>query len=117
VRSIYSSRRRNLSKNNSRRYKRYRNYKSKKGKGPRLICPICNRPLNLTITAIEHQESGKKAHFDCILKELKKSYQLNPKEEMIYLGGGSFGIIERVKGKNTFGFIIKRRFQYENRDH
>jgi len=106
-----------VSKSSSRRYKRYRNYKSRKGKGPRLLCPLCNRLLNVTVTAIEHQESGKKAHFDCILKELKNHYQLNPKEEIIYLGSGSFGIIERVKGKNPFGFIIKKRFQYENRDH
>jgi hypothetical protein len=72
--------------------------------------------LNVTVTAIEHQESGKKAHFDCILKELKNRYQLNPKEEIIYLGSGCFGIIERIKGKSPLGFVIKKRFQYENRE-
>jgi hypothetical protein len=105
-----------VSRNYHKKYKRYRNYKSKKGQ-PRSICPICNRPLNITITAIQHRETGKKAHFDCIHKELKKSYQLSPREELFYLGGGSFGIIERVKGKNSPGFIIKKRFQYEDRDH
>jgi hypothetical protein len=70
----------------------------------------------MAITAIQHKESGKKAHFDCVLKELKKSYQLTQKEEVYYLGGGTFGIIERVKGKNSLGFVIKKRFQYENRD-
>jgi hypothetical protein len=68
------------------------------------------------MTAIVHKETGKKAHFDCILKELKKSYQLNPKEELFYLGGGSFGIIERAKEKNAMGFVITKRFQYESRE-
>jgi hypothetical protein len=81
------------------------------------MCPLCNRPLNVTVTAIEHQESGNKAHFDCILNELKNRYQLSPKEEIMYLGSGSFGIIERVKGKSPLGFVIKKRFQYENREH
>jgi hypothetical protein len=104
-----------VSKNYNKKYKRYRNYRSQKPKQPRSIRPICNRPLNVTITSIDHRETGKKAHFDCILKELKKSHQLTPKEELYYLGGGSFGIIERVKGKNSIGFIIKKRFQYERR--
>ncbi len=106
-----------MSKNYQRKNKRYRNYKPQKGKQPRLTCPVCSRPLNVTMTAIEHQDTGKKAHFDCILKELRKSYQLSPREEIFYLGGGSFGIIERVKGKSSLGFIVKKRFQYENRDH
>ena len=104
-----------MSKNYHRKSKRYHHYRPKKT-GPRYICPICNRPLNVTMTAIVHKETSKKAHFDCVLKELKKSYQLNPKEELFYLGGGSFGIIERVKGKNSMGFVIKKRFQYENRE-
>ena len=104
-----------MSKNYQRRSKRYRNFRTGAGKVVKLICPICNKPLNLAVTAIIHKETGKKAHFDCVLKELKKSYHLNPKEEMYYIGGGSFGIIERIKGKNSIGFTIKKRFQYEDR--
>ena len=104
-----------MSRNYHRKSKGHHHYRPKKS-GPRYICPICNRPLNVTMTAIVHKETGKKAHFDCILKELKKSYQLTPKEELLYLGGGSFGIIERAKGKNSMGFVIKKRFQYESRE-
>ena len=102
-----------MSKNYQRRAKRYRGNRSK---GPRPICPVCSKPINVTTTAITHKESGKKAHFDCVLKELKKSYQLNAKEELFYLGGGCFGVIERKKGKGSAGFTIKKRFQYEDRD-
>jgi hypothetical protein len=67
------------------------------------------------VTAITHKETGKKAHFDCIINEIKKSYPLKPREEVFYLGGGSFGIIEDSKGNTLRGFIIKRRIQYEER--
>ena len=105
-----------MSKSNQRRTKRYRGYKPRGPRQPRLVCPVCNKPLNVTTTAITHRESGKKAHFDCVLKELRKSYQLNPTEELFYLGGGGFGIVERKKRKGSPGFTIKKRFQYEERD-
>lgn len=105
-----------MSRNSQRRFRRHRNYRSRKKGEIRLFCPLCNKPLSVISTAIIHKETNRKAHFDCILKELKKSYQLNPNEEMYYLGGGNFGIVERVKGKNPLGFIIKKKFQYEKRE-
>jgi len=71
--------------------------------------------VSYLITAVVHRETGKKAHFDCIIKELRKSYQLKPREDVYYLGGGSFGIVE-TKGKKNSSFIVKRRIQYEERD-
>jgi len=67
------------------------------------------------LTSIVHKETGKKAHFDCIIKELKKVYSLRPEEEICYLGGGSFGIVESAKDAQMKGFVIKRRFQYEEK--
>jgi len=46
------------------------------------ICPICNKPIHRISTAILHKETGKHVHFDCILRELKKEYHLNPNEEI-----------------------------------
>lgn len=97
------------------KYKRYRDKKHRRDKGRRDICPVCNKPINKLITAIIHKETGKKAHFDCVLKELKKFYQVKPKEEVYYIGGGSFGIIEGLKGPNGKGFVIKKRIQYEEK--
>ena len=77
------------------------------------ICPICNKPIHTTSTAILQKETGKHVHFDCILKELKKEYHLNPNEEIYYIGTGKFGIVEKVKKGNTRELIIKRRIQYE----
>ncbi len=80
------------------------------------ICPICNKPIHNTSTAIVHRETGKKAHFDCLLKELEKEYHLNPNEEIYYIGAGRFGIVEKVKKGKSFELVIKRRIQYEERD-
>ena len=96
------------------RHRKYRGPHQRRKK-PREICPICGKPVNYLITAIVHRETGKKAHFDCIIKELRKSYQLKPREDIYYLGGGSFGIVE-TKGKKHSGFVVKRRIQYEERD-
>ena len=95
-------------------YKKYRDYRRKE-KAKREICPVCNKPINKIITAIIHKETKKKAHFDCILKELRKYYHLNTNEEVCYIGCGSFGIVEGLKGINAKGFIIKRKIQYEEK--
>jgi hypothetical protein len=94
---------------------RYRRYKGRKKNIPRDICPVCSKPINKILTAIVHRETGKKAHFDCILNEIKKAHPLKNREEVYYLGGGTFGIIEESKGNRSKGFVIKRRIQYEDK--
>jgi len=104
-----------VSKYNQRSSKKYRGYRPRRDRKPKELCPICSKPVSYLITAVVHRETGKKAHFDCIIKELRKSYQLKPREDVYYLGGGSFGIVE-TKGKKNSSFIVKRRIQYEERD-
>jgi len=104
-----------MNSHSPKKYKRYRNYRYSRKYRPREICPVCSKPINKVLTTIVHKETGKKAHFDCILKMLKNHYNLKPNEDVYYIGGGSFGIIEESKGKNTKDFIIKRRIQYEEK--
>ena len=103
-----------MNTHNRKHYKKYRDYR-KKEKAKREICPVCNKPINKIITAITHKETKKKAHFDCVLKELRKYHHLKPKEEVYYLGGGSFGIVEGPKGAKTKSFVVKRKIQYEEK--
>jgi len=79
------------------------------------ICPICNKPIHTVSTSIIHKETGKRAHFDCLLKELKKEYHLNPDEDIFYIGAGRFGIVEKIKKGKNINLVIKRRIQYEDR--
>jgi hypothetical protein len=104
-----------LNTHHHKRSHRYRRYKSRRKHFPKDICPVCNKPINKILTAIVHRDTGRKAHFDCIINEIKKSYPLKQREEVCYLGGGSFGIIEESKGNRAKGFIIKKRIQYEER--
>jgi len=95
--------------------RKFRRFRKHRDNLPREICPLCSKPINKIMTAITHKETGKKAHFDCILKELKKSTPLRPQEEIYYLGGGCFGVVEDQKPAGSGNFIVKRRFQYEER--
>jgi hypothetical protein len=95
--------------------RKFRRFRKNRDQQVREICPLCNRPINKMMTSITHKETEKKAHFDCIIKELKKSYPLKPREEIYYLGGGSFGIVEDLKHPGSGHFIIKKRFQYEEK--
>jgi len=97
------------------RTRKYYTPRTRRKKEKREKCPLCNKPLNAIITAIKHRSSGKKAHFDCVIKELKKYYCLKPKESIYYLGGGSFGVIETTGEEGNRSFIIKKRIQYEER--
>lgn len=102
-----------MRRNFSGKYKKRKDYRDRTERLSGEICPICDKPLNAVVTAIIHRETGKKAHFDCILKELKKFYPLTPEEEIYYIGGGSFGIIQTANSAK--GFIIKRRIKYEEK--
>ncbi|EKV58112.1 hypothetical protein A966_01838 [Brachyspira hampsonii 30446] len=83
----------------------------------RPICPICNEPIYIIEEAIRHNASGELAHFECILNEIKDNNIADMEEEdkIVYLGSGTFGIIqERQNGKNT-RFFVRKRINYENR--
>ena len=99
----------------SQKKKSFFNRKNKDKEKNYEICPICNRPIHTIATSIIHKETGKRAHFDCLLRELKKEYHLKPDEDIFYIGAGRFGIVEKVKKGKNLNLVIKRRIQYEER--
>lgn len=81
------------------------------------ICPICNKPIYITEEGITHNATGKLAHFECILNEIKQNNikDIEENDKIVYLGSGTFGIIqERQSGKNLKLFV-RKRINYENR--
>ncbi|WP_304354295.1 hypothetical protein [Brachyspira innocens] len=83
----------------------------------RPFCPICNEPIYIIEEAIRHNGTGELAHFECILNEIKEnnSSEMEEEDKIVYLGSGTFGIIqERQSGKNT-RFFVRKRINYENR--
>jgi hypothetical protein len=80
-------------------------------------CPICARPVRELASALTHRLSGKPAHFDCIVKELRDANEISPEERLCYLGAGSFGILEfRSQGEGS-KFVIRKRIPYEEKEH
>jgi hypothetical protein len=76
-------------------------------------CPLCGKPVYDLSTAISaSRETGEPAHFDCVLERVGASESLASGEKLVYLGSGSFGVVE-FKEKNESAFLVKRRIQWE----
>jgi hypothetical protein len=76
-------------------------------------CPLCGKPVYDLSTAVSAaKETGDPAHFDCVLERVSAAESLGPQEKLVYLGSGSFGVVE-FKDKNESAFTVKRRIQWE----
>jgi hypothetical protein len=76
-------------------------------------CPICGKPVyDLSSALAANREAGDPAHFDCVLERVAASESLAPEEKLVYLGSGSFGVVE-FKDKSESHFTVKRRIQWE----
>ncbi len=79
-------------------------------------CPICGKPIRDMYAAVAYSESKVPAHFDCVLKELKKTNELKPNEKICYLGNGSFGIVQFRGPESPIRFFVRKRIQYESKE-
>jgi hypothetical protein len=80
------------------------------------LCPVCQKAVRELHAAITHRESGKPAHFDCILQLLRDSSDLQESEKICYLGKGCFGVVQFRQNAGPTRFVIRRRIQYEQTD-
>ena len=77
------------------------------------VCPLCNKPVYDLSTALSSsRETGDPSHFDCVLERINASESIASSEKLVYLGSGSFAVVE-FKDKNENGFVVKRRIQWE----
>ena len=76
-------------------------------------CPLCDQMVRDVLSAIDYQEQP--AHFDCILKLIQNEEEMEPNEKIIYLGGGSFGIVQ-YRNANNSKLFVRKRIQYEEKD-
>ena len=76
-------------------------------------CPICGKPVyDLSTAMTASKEAGEPAHFDCVLERVAAAESLSAQERLVYLGSGTFGVIE-FKDKNESSFVVKRRIPWE----
>ncbi len=73
---------------------------------PKENCVICSKQITQMSQAIFDSEKVVSAHFDCIMEDLKKRYQLKQGQRVTYLGNNQFGVIEDIKAGNSTKFKI-----------
>lgn len=76
-------------------------------------CPLCDQIVRDVLSAIDYQDQP--AHFDCIIKILQAEEELEANEKIIYLGGGSFGIVQ-YRSANNSKLFVRKRIQYEEKE-
>ncbi|ADK31070.1 hypothetical protein R4M03_07450 [Brachyspira pilosicoli] len=88
-----------------------------KDKSEKAICPICNEPIYIPEEGIMHNVTNKLAHFECILKEIKSNNEeeMEENDKIVYLGSGTFGIIQERKNSKGTKLFVRKRINYENR--
>lgn len=79
-------------------------------------CPVCGKPVRELPSALTHRVSGKPAHFECIMKEIRDANELAPQERLCYLGAGTFGILQFRSAGGATKFTIRKRISYEEKD-
>lgn len=81
-----------------------------------VICPKCGQPITDISSAITDKESGKPAHFDCILNQVKQTEQVGENEKIAYIGQGRFAVIYYENPRDQRHFTIKKIIEWEERD-
>lgn len=77
------------------------------------MCPICEKPVHDLSSALgSDRETGLPAHFECVYERITAAENLSPGEKVVYLGSGSFAVVEFKDGKEA-AFVVKRRIQWE----
>ena len=99
---------------------RRRRDRRKRGRGPSnrenrtfTKCPLCDQTVRDVLTAIDYNDMP--AHFDCIIKHLEETEEMEPKDKIVYLGGGSFGIVQ-FRNNNRNKLFVRKRIQFEEKD-
>ncbi len=109
------NKKRKPSKNHYKKKNKYNNEKTTNNYDKvDIICFICNKPISNTHDIVNNKEE-KKAHFNCVIKDLSKKENLKKNQSIIYIGGGNFAIVEYYN-KNLYDFKIVKKINYENRN-
>ena len=80
------------------------------------VCPICNQPMRDIHSAIAFPPSDVPAHFECVIRSISEGEKLAENERVVYLGNGSFGVVQDQSGQGKSHYVVVRRIQFEERD-
>lgn len=80
---------------------------------PTLPCSICGEPIQDITSALARPNDGTPVHFDCALKIVSEELKPGEGEQVIYLGKGSFAVVEQQAYQQRI-LKISRRKDWEN---
>ncbi|MDX9802370.1 MAG: hypothetical protein RBT69_13650 [Spirochaetia bacterium] len=79
-------------------------------------CEICTQAIQDITAAIALPVSGNPAHFDCVIKKLAETEKLEEGQQIVYLGGGNFGIVKIDPKSSKNDFKIIKKIEFEDRE-
>lgn len=80
---------------------------------PKPPCSICGEPIQDITSALARPDDGTPVHFDCALKIVSEELKPGEGEQVIYLGKGSFAVVEKQAYQQR-NLKISRRKDWEN---
>lgn len=79
-----------------------------------VICPVCNTPIQEIYLALVDSTTGNTVHFDCALRVIREREPLREGETIVYVGSGSFAIVDRVPGTGPVN--IRKKILFEEKE-
>ena len=77
------------------------------------VCDVCGQPITEITQAITDPDTGKPIHFDCAHARILEEETLPERSELIYLGKGTFGIVQFENIRNNKKFTILKTIDFE----
>ena len=97
----------------------FNNQEKEKDEAPGTIhkCGICLKDIEDLSSAIALPSTGEPAHFDCVLSKVKETETLAENEQVVYLGSGSFGVIQNISDTQNPNFKIIKKIDFEKSEN
>lgn len=76
-------------------------------------CSICGEAIQDITSALARPNDGTPVHFDCALKLVSEDLKPGEGEQVIYMGKGSFAVVEKQAYQQR-NLKISRRKDWEN---
>ncbi|RKX74372.1 MAG: hypothetical protein DRP60_10370 [Spirochaetes bacterium] len=80
---------------------------------PKPPCSICGEPIQDITSALSRPTDGTPVHFDCALQSVTDKLNPGEGEKVIYLGKGSFAVVEHEAYQKR-SLKVSRRIDWEN---
>ncbi len=101
--------------------KKRRRYKgNKKGNAPQVpakpavLCSMCEKPIEIISTAVSGFQKEEIAHLECVINHFEQSEKLNERQRVIYIGQGSFAVVEYRNEQKQGSFSIIKKIVHED---